>query len=350
MTAQIKIKPHLKAHRLSVDEVLLLGEGEQYVLRGAVYAALMPLIEGGHDADAMAERLAGQFPPELVHYALLQLEAKGYAQASGAGEGALPPTSASEAVWWSARGLDPSEVAARIAGAKLAGINAGVPAEAFNAMCAELEWRYRVGDEACAEALAVIACQDYLDPRLRGAVEAALAKSARVLPVRIGGAQIWLGPLLEAGDDGGGYATFNLLLRRLKNIRQAESTILSQGRAFPLTPEQSIRESLGFGAAAIASAVVATIAGQPPQGIRQGVTTLDAWTLESKSHKLLAASHDALPPAPEIWQEMPPIVLQPRPKRFASDGGIRSATPEETFARLEPLVSDITGLIPSLIK
>ncbi|MEJ2118661.1 MAG: serine hydrolase, partial [Alphaproteobacteria bacterium] len=148
MTAQIKIKPHLKAHRLSVDEVLLLGEGEQYVLRGAVYAALMPLIEGGHDADAMAERLAGQFPPELVHYALLQLEAKGYAQASGAGEGALPPTSASEAVWWSARGLDPSEVAARIAGAKLAGINAGVPAEAFNAMCAELEWRYRVGDEA----------------------------------------------------------------------------------------------------------------------------------------------------------------------------------------------------------
>jgi ribosomal protein S12 methylthiotransferase accessory factor len=342
MTAHIRIKPHLKAHKLSSEEVLLLGEGERYVLRGAVYAAILPLIEGGHDADAMAERLAGQFPPELVYYALMQLEAKGYAQGE---EGAAPP--APDAVWWSAHGLNPAEVAERLACATVGAVNAGAPAEAYNAMCAELEWRFRVGDEVAAGGLAVVACQDYLDPRLREAVEAALANDACVLPVRIGGGQVWLGPLMEAQE---GRALFHLLLRRLSNIRHAESSILSQGGAFPLMPEQGIRESLGFAAAAITSAVVAAIAGQPPQGIRQGVTALDAWTLESKAHKLLVASHDALPPAPEIWQEMPPVVLQSPPKRFASDGGIRSATPEETFARLEPLVSDITGLIPDLRK
>jgi len=43
-----------------------------------------------------------------------------------------------------------------------------------------------------------------------------------------------------------------------------------------------------------------------------------------------------------------PVALAPRPKRFSDDGGYRSATPEETFARHEHLVSPLTGVVTTV--
>ena len=45
-----------------------------------------------------------------------------------------------------------------------------------------------------------------------------------------------------------------------------------------------------------------------------------------------------------------PIVLAPAPKRFTADGGHRTCTPQETLARLEPLVGPIAGIVPDIEK
>ncbi len=275
MTAQIRFKPHLKAHKISAGEVVLLGESEQYVLRGAVYGALMPLLDGGHDADALASQLAGQFRPELVHYALMQLEAKGYAE-SGAGSGG-----GADLAWWSAKGIQPGEADRTLMRREVALLNAGAPEAAYAPLLAALGERFRIAETAGPDGFAVIACSDYLDPRLAAAVSAAMNTGCPALPVRIGGGQIWLGPLLD-----GGARDFELLQRRMTNIRSPERSILACGGAFPLLPEQGIAESHKFAASAIASAVLATLLGQPPKGIRRGVITLDPWTLESKTHVL----------------------------------------------------------------
>jgi ribosomal protein S12 methylthiotransferase accessory factor len=339
MTAQIRFKPHLKAHKISAGEVVLLGESEQYVLRGAVYGALTPLLDGGHDADALASQLAGQFRPELVHYALMQLEAKGYAE-SGAGSGG-----GADLAWWSAKGIQPGEADRTLMRREVALLNAGAPEAAYAPLLAALGERFRIAETAGPDGFAVIACSDYLDPRLAAAVSAAMNTGCPALPVRIGGGQIWLGPLLD-----GGARDFELLQRRMTNIRSPERSILACGGAFPLLPEQGIAESHKFAASAIASAVLATLLGQPPKGIRRGVITLDPWTLESKTHVLAGGGPAETMAVPEIGEEREPVRLEARPRRFSSDGGVRSATPEETLERLEPLVSEITGIIPELHK
>ena len=94
MTA-VKIKPHLTAHILSAEETVLLGENGRFALRGELYAALIPLLDGARDADALAEMLADRFPPERVYYALMQLEAMGH---TGPANG--PSEDAAASAWW----------------------------------------------------------------------------------------------------------------------------------------------------------------------------------------------------------------------------------------------------------
>ena len=74
----LRLKPHLAAHLMSPEEVALLGESGRFALRGKVYAAVVPLLEGKRDEEAIVARLRGKIAPELVYYALAELEAKGY--------------------------------------------------------------------------------------------------------------------------------------------------------------------------------------------------------------------------------------------------------------------------------
>src|SRR5262249_36658794 len=53
MMAALEIKPHFCAHVVSSEEVALLGENERYALRGKLYAALVPLLDGTRDADEL---------------------------------------------------------------------------------------------------------------------------------------------------------------------------------------------------------------------------------------------------------------------------------------------------------
>ncbi len=66
----LRLKPHLAAHVVSPEEVALLGESGRYALRGKVYAAVVPLLDGKRSDDDIAARLRGRIAPELVYYAL----------------------------------------------------------------------------------------------------------------------------------------------------------------------------------------------------------------------------------------------------------------------------------------
>ena len=92
----LRLKPHLAAHVVSPQEVALLGEGGRFALHGKVYAAVLPLLDGKRSDDAIVARLSGRFSPELVYYALGELEAKGYVLPAAPGKG-----DAVGDAWWS---------------------------------------------------------------------------------------------------------------------------------------------------------------------------------------------------------------------------------------------------------
>jgi len=120
----LRLKPHLSAHVMSSEEVALLGESISFALRGKVYAAIVPLLDGKRDEDAIVARLHGKIAPELVYYALGELEAKGYATAVGPGA-----MDAAADAWWSARGVGAASLPTRLVDA---GAHRPAPAEALD--------------------------------------------------------------------------------------------------------------------------------------------------------------------------------------------------------------------------
>ncbi len=341
MTERLQLKPHLKSHRISEEECLLLGETERYVLRGPVYAALMPLLDGTRDADTIAGELNDRFRPEIVHYALLRMEACNYTHKVN---GFAAPHL--EAAWWSAKGVPLADAVEGLQRAVYLETIGGLD-EAFPSIRVAFAGRFRLTDHMDRAHLAVLVCEDYLDPRLNDAIRAAIIAGRTALPVRVGGGQLWIGPLVGSDDP----ALFPILRRRLRASRVPEAPTLAQTAAFPLVARQNVPEYSILASGAIMTAVSATLLGRAPASIRKSVLAVDPWTLESKAHPIaIGERRDAPRRMPQFGEAGCPIVLERRPKRCINDGGFRSSTPEESLARLEPLVSDITGIVPALKK
>jgi len=201
----LRLKPHLAAHVVSPEEVALLGESGRFALRGKVYAAVVPLLDGKRSDDAIVARLRGRIAPELVYYALGELEAKGYAAPIGS-----PSTDPASDAWWSGRGVATPASSARL-------VDAGAHRPALAALRRALGTGRSTRRDATRD-LVVVATGDYLDERMEKSIRAALPGACHVLPVRLAGATIWIGPLLDAKTAG----LFKVLLRRLKANRPAD--------------------------------------------------------------------------------------------------------------------------------
>ena len=322
----LRLKPHLAAHVVSPEEVALLGESGRYALRGKVYAAVVPLLDGKRSDDDIAARLRGRIAPELVYYALGELEAKGYAALVG-----TPTADRAADTWWSGRAVAPPAFTARL-------IDAGAYRPALAALRKALgtsrSTRRKMSD------LVVIATTDYLDERLEKQIRAALPRARYVLPARLAGAMVWIGPLLEART----AKLFKVLQRRLRANRPADVAARARGAAFPLLPVQGLPLTFDLAATWIASAAVAVAAGTPPPGLTEGVITLDPWTLETRRHPVSIAAGGARRDAGAG------IELAPAPKRFTADGGHRTCSPEETLAVSKEFVGPIAGIVPDIDK
>ena len=205
-------------------------------------------------------RLRGKIAPELVYYALGELEAKGYAIAVGPGA-----MDAASDAWWSGRGVTAPSLPTRL-------VDAGAHRPALAALRAALVGRST--KRKAMPGLVVIATGDYLDERLATEIRAALPRASHVLPVRLGGASIWIGPLLDRKTAG----LFKVLLRRLKANRPADVAARALGARFPLLPVQGVPVTFDLAASWIASAASAIAAGAPPpcaQGRRDHARSLD---------------------------------------------------------------------------
>lgn len=321
----LRLKPHFTAYVTSPEEVALLGESGRYALRGKVYAAVVPLLDGKRSDDDIVARLRGRIAPELVYYALGELEAKGYAAPVQS-----TATDRAADAWWSGRAVAPPTSSVRL-----------VDAGAYRPALAALRKALGTGRSTKPNAsdLFVVATSDYLDERLARQIRAALPEVRWVLPVRLAGSTIWVGPLLDRKTAG----LFKVLLRRLRANRPADVAALARGAVMPLLPVQGVVHTFDLAGAWIASAASAVSAGAPPPGLVQGVITLDPWTLETTRHPISIAATTRRGPRAAMQ-------LAPAPKRFTADGGHRTCSPQETLARLEKVISPIAGIVPDIEK
>src|SRR5688572_20071672 len=115
----LRFKHHLRVASVGPDLVFLLGEREQFMLRGTVYGLLAPLLDGTRGPEALVSELCGVASPADVHYALTTLRERGYLVA---GEPSMPSEAAA---FWQSAGIDPDVAQARLQATPVAVVAVG---------------------------------------------------------------------------------------------------------------------------------------------------------------------------------------------------------------------------------
>jgi ribosomal protein S12 methylthiotransferase accessory factor len=164
------------------------------------------------------------------------------------------------------------------------------------------------------------------------------------------GLHLWVGPIFRPGMTG----YWECLAEALRAHRRTEQYVESKrGR------NGHVPTPRGFNAATqpVAWSVAATEAaewiarGSNPD-LEGKLLTLDTLRWETRYHALTRLPHCpacGTPVGPQ-GRDAVPFVVEGRRKTFTHDGGHRAASPEQTLARFEHLVSPILGAVSRLVR
>jgi oxazoline/thiazoline synthase len=333
-------KPAFHVEVVNPDGVFLLSERSHFLLEGALYCRLAPLLDGDHTVDDIVDALADETPPAEVYYALGRLEKRGYVEHVDA---AVSPE---RAAYWQALGLDVPVAERRLRETTVALVQFGaVPLEDFSAALTALN--IRLGGDA---ALAVALTDDYLQEGLCDFNAAALRSGRPWLLVKPVGTLLWIGPVFRPGRT----ACWECLAQRLRGNREVESYL--QYRKGITTPFPTSRAALSasvqaaLGLAALETARALAQGEQP--GLAAVLTTLDTTTLETQKHTVVRRPQCPRcgPPGYTPNRDPVPMIPQSRLKAFTADGGHRVVSPQRTFAQYEHHISPFTGAVGLLTR
>lgn len=332
------LTPHLDAHPVSDQQVLVASESFATLLRGQRYVDLLPLLDGSRDRREIVEALAGSYPALEVQTALVALAYKGYLVSSefSIDRGA--------AAFWSALGASPRFAEERLGSARLRLEGGG------RRLAANLK---ETGLSAVRNdpTLIVVATEDYLDPahaetnrrRLTSGIPWVLVKPAGMLRLA--------GPVFRPGEDGPCWACLSHRLARNRDVdsflRTGAATAAPGLCRVRLGPLEETMASLA------ATEIAKWVVFRETSLLHRSVVSLDAAGEPYQPHLAMrrpqchACGDEALhrpDRAPAA------IELRPSPKPVRNSGGLRSVSPQETLHRYRHLVSPITGAVREVVR
>lgn len=329
-------KAHLRPAPIPGDGALLLSETGAHVLRGRLYAAVVPWIDGRRSAADIVAALSPTLGAAQVWYALMRLEQAGHLVE------AQPDAPSGAAAFWSALGRDPQAALAALRDTRVRVCAVDAPlAERFGA--ALRDCGVTVAADGSAADLVVVLASNYLSNDLLPLCEAAFAEGARLLLVRPCGIEIWIGPLLAPGAVG----CLHCLRYRIGRNRPAHAFAQRQqaeGCAAAPTPSLPATEQAGC---LLAAVEVAKMLGGVDAALTGAVVALDLRDRSMRTHRLVAYPGCAACGEPRS-REAAPLQLQRQVAGHDTDSGYRTSAPESTLQRYGHLVSPIIGIVGSL--
>lgn len=331
---RIRFKRHQRVADVPGEAVYLVSERDVLTLEGDLVHLVAPHLDGAHDLDGLADRLAGDVAAERVFYLVERLASQGQLCAD---EPAAPPR---PAAYWDMAGVDGEAATGPV---RLVALG-DVPVAEFATLLG------RDGIQVAEDApLSVVLCDHYLRPELRALNAEHLAAGRPWLLAKPVGSVIWVGPLFRPGAT----ACWACLAQRYHNNRSAASYLEGRlGLAGPLLPppaDLAATREIGLRLAALETRK--WLAGLRGDG-QDDLFTLDTLTLTGTRHALrprpqCPACGDAGLVAATVTR---PVTLASRGKTHTADGGHRARGPDEVLRQLEHLVSPVTGVVTELAR
>ena len=346
--AHLAIAPHFAVHRQGEERLLLLSETQSYRLTGGLYIALLPLLDGRRTAAQIAGSLAQSVDADTVRECLKHMLAKSYIVALPASADTLGRHHLH--AYWSARNLAPDDAIQALQSLSVSvmplgrGESAGTEAAArLTGILAESGISVATPDTAD---LLVVLVDDYLQESLATFAGSTEGRGRRWIPLKPGGVQAWIGPHFGSPKSpGSAEACYFCLARRLMAHRPGDSLIPAlPGGLRPALGWTPASLSLAFG---LAVTEITGIAMGNTSRLDQTLVTLDSASLALDLH---TAPHFQDCPAcgagdpPEVT-EATPIRLDMAQSTGKGESGWRVLSATEALARLQPIVSPLTGIV-----
>ena len=201
LIARPALAPHLQAHAIGENQMLLVSEAFNTLLHGALHCDLLPLLDGRRDQKEIVALLEGRFAAGKVRAAIAALSEKGYVVSGEHG------MERNRAAYWSSLGASPCWAEQRLAISRVA------VAGDDGRLIRRLEASGARVDDA-ASGLTVIVCGSYLEQRLEEVNRRQLEAGAPWMLVRPKGIEPLFGPVFW-GDQAGPCLT--CLTSRMRN-------------------------------------------------------------------------------------------------------------------------------------
>jgi ribosomal protein S12 methylthiotransferase accessory factor len=329
-----RIRRHLGVSVVRGEGVYLLCEHGSAVVTDPMAERLLPLLDGKHDLDSIAEALEPDVPADRVLSAVAQLVRTGQVVEVD------PDADERAAGYWESLNLhgDTAQHA----------VGTGIRLTTFGAVdAAEFAAAFSTaGLSVSADgALDVVLTDDYLRPELIAFDSARRAANRPWLLAKPVGVICHVGPVFV--PDGACYRCLDV---RLRGHRRAEDYLerrLPGIRVAPPTVDVPATRLLAIGA-------VATAAAQWLAGYRHASThavlTVDTATLRTESHAVTRRPQcpGCGDPGLVASNMNRPVTISARPRVDTADGGHRSRTPEDMVRTWGGLVDPMTGVVPEL--
>ena len=332
------LTPHLEYRPIEDGQVLLVSETFNTLLHGAIYAEVLPLLDGRRSCRDIVAALAPARAARVVQTAIAALASRGYVVS---GDHAMER---GRAAFWSSLGASPRWAEERLGAARVALLgDDGHLARRLEAMGVVLA--------ADDPTLTVVVCADYLEEAHRAVNRRHVASGAPWMLVRPRGMRPLFGPVFRPAERGPCWACLAYRLRGHQDVHDFLRSVAGDDAALlARAAEPSFLDAVhGLAAAEVAKWLV--LRDMAP--IHEGAISLDAGRLTLERHSTMrrpqcfVCGDEALyrPDRPPV-----PVRLRSSPTGNRNSGGLHSVPPEETLARYRHLVSPVGGVVTWLSR
>lgn len=338
MSFRPQLKRYFRYEVVPSEGVLLFSERELFLLRGAIYPHLMPLLDGRSTVDEIVTHLKGVITPVEVFYALGILQRNGYVADANF---SLSPE---QAAFWKLMDVEPHDAVVRMQEVPVSIMSYGrvdpAPVRSLFSSAG-----VQVSDDG---RFCLVLTDDYLHDELETFNREAIKQKRPWMLVNPLGAELWIGPLFLPGETG----CWACLAQRLRGARKV-SHYLQQKKncSDPFLPPAAVLPSTMHTAYSMAvTEAIKWIVDGRNEGIEGQVVVLDVLSFTKSKHSFVRRPQCPCcgNPALVATKQLEPFVLQSCKKAFATDGGHRVFSPEETVAGLVHHVSPISGIVSCL--
>lgn len=338
MIQRPKFKDKYVVKRIPGDGTFLLSEAGNYIIDGADIDAVSPFLTGHHTREQIVGNLAHTLSPAHVQNALGMLEQQGHLQDQP--QYYLPPEFSA---FWSELNVDLPNLPHLIANVRLSVL--GLSGANTTGLVRQLQ-AFGFGFSEQPNFVFAV-CDDYEDPALAEINKYCLERKIPWMLLKPGGVNTWVGPIFVADRT----ACWSCLQSRLLRNREVEGYVRRRtGHQQPFPTSRARLELIqqqAFSTAILQFLRWLAVGTNP--ALESRIFISETLWMNFSFHTVIKR-----PQCPSCGNPAhfkiggTEFALTERTANANTDGGVRGASPEQTFATYAHHVSPITGVVSNV--